>query len=276
MTDEVAGSLLGRSPALARLWEVNGARPQAPAPARVGLSVDRVVQAALELADSDGLEAVSMSRVADRLGFATMSLYRHVASKDDLLLLMHDTAWRAPDEPITATGDQWRAGLTQWSYEQHDLLRAHPWLEQIRLGERAGTPSHLTWIDRGLQALTGTTLRERDKAELLLLLNGYVFWEARFYAEAVQAPVLPDLPALPDLVGADADGAGAPATPGAPSPLGAAMRAVVDPDRFPALRRSVDAGAFDEPTDRYADFASGLDRMLDGIACLVARRAASG
>ncbi|GHS90480.1 TetR family transcriptional regulator [Actinomycetota bacterium] len=257
MTDDVAAGPPGRSPALARLWEVNGGRGRTSPPARVGLSVQRVVQAALELADADGLEAVSMSRVADRLGFATMSLYRHVASKDDLLLLMHDTAWRAPDEPITDSGDRWRAGLTQWTSEQHQLLRAHPWLEQIRLGERAGTPSHLTWIDRGLQALTGTPLRERDKVELLLLLNGYVFWEARFYAEAVQTPVLPGVS-------------------GAPSPVGAAMRAVVDADRFPALRRSVDAGAFDEPPDRYADFVSGLDRILDGIASLVARRAASG
>ncbi len=256
MADEAVGDAQGRSTALARLWEADGAGPTRPS--RVGLSVDRIVRAALELADADGLEAVSMSRVAERLGSATMSLYRHVASKDDLLLLMHDTAWRAPDEPIPSAGDEWRAGLVRWCREQHELLRLHPWLEQIRLGDRAGTPSHLTWIDRGLRVLAGTPLRERDKVELLLLLNGYVFWEARFYAEAVQTP----------LPGASPDGA-------APSPVGAAMRAVVDADRFPALRRSVDAGAFDEAPDRYADFASGLDRILDGVGSLVARRAAS-
>jgi len=73
---------------LERLWR-RGELDREP---RLGLSLERIVASGIELADAEGLGAVSMKRVAERLGFTTMSLYRYVTSKDDLLLLMHDTA----------------------------------------------------------------------------------------------------------------------------------------------------------------------------------------
>ena len=92
-----------------------------PEPARKrGLTVDRVVTAAVALADAEGIDAVSMSRVAERLGFTTMSLYRHVRSKDELVLLMVNEAAGEPDEYVD--GD-WRARLEQWSW---DLLTRLP------------------------------------------------------------------------------------------------------------------------------------------------------
>lgn len=252
---------------LAWLWQTVASGEVEPP--RVGLSRERIVQAAIELADADGLEAVSMARVAQRLGFATMSLYRHVASKDELLLLMHDTVWRMPEaggqadagSADTAAGDRpateaWRAAITAWCRDQQVMLRRHPWLERIRLGERAGTPSQLIWIERGLEILTDVALSERDKCEVLLLLNGLIYWEARFAWETVEAPP----PTDDDEV----------------APFGTVLRALVDPGRFPALRRAVDAGAFDESVDRYADFGFGLDVILNGVERLIARRAEAG
>jgi hypothetical protein len=133
------------------------------------------------------------------------------------------------------------------------MLRRHPWLERIRLGERAGTPSQLMWIERGLAILADVALSERDKSEVLLLLNGLVYWEARFAWETAEAP----RPADDDEV----------------APFGTELRALVDLGRFPALRRAVDAGVFDESVDRYADLGFGLDVILDGVERLIARRA---
>src|SRR5689334_23636464 len=89
-----------------------------------GLSVELVVAAAVEIADEAGLGAVSMATVAKRCGFTTMSLYRHVASKDELVWRMVDKAVGVAPE---LTYDGWRDGLFQWGHALMDRLRAHPW-----------------------------------------------------------------------------------------------------------------------------------------------------
>jgi AcrR family transcriptional regulator len=221
----------------------------------VALTSSRIVQAAVDLADEDGLGAVSMSRVARRLGSAPMSLYRHVSDKDELLLLMHDTAWRSPEPP--EPDGAWRADLVTWCVAQRQVLRAHPWLEEIRLSERAGTPSQLGWIEWGLRVLGPTALTEQDKVETLLLLSGFVLWEARLHAEAISAART-----------------AAPSVPEATREFGALVRTVVDPGRFPALLRAADAGGFDRaPGTEDAAFAFGLQRLLDGVERLVGERA---
>ena len=240
---------------LERLWgrEELGRTP------RMGLSLARVVQSGVELADSDGLAALSMKRVAERLGFTTMSLYRYVASKDDLLLLMHDTAWQPPSD-LDISSDDWRSGLTLWTREQHQIMQRHPWLDELRFIERAGTPSQLAWIELGLRALADVPLTEYEKMAILLLLSGYVSTQARLAATAV-------------------DGAqrGAFENPDqATEAFGELLRTVVSPERFPALLRAVDGGAFAPvagPT--YAPFEFGLDLMLDGIDVLMRRQASA-
>ncbi len=134
--------------ALERLWR----REEFDRRPRLGLSLERVVHSGIELADGEGLGAVSMKRVAERLGFTTMSLYRYVTSKDELLLLMHDAVWQPP-QGLEAPRDGWRAGLERWTREQHVIMEHHPWLDQIRFIDRAGTPSQIAWIDLGLRAL---------------------------------------------------------------------------------------------------------------------------
>ena len=79
------------------------------------LSLDRIVSAAIELADAGGLAAVSMSRLADKLGFTTMSLYRYIASKEELLLLMVDASI-GPLPQIDVSGG-WRERAEAWSRE---------------------------------------------------------------------------------------------------------------------------------------------------------------
>ena len=227
-------------PGLDRLWSPQPARP------RRGLSAEKVVAAAVELADAEGLDAVSMARVAKSLGFTTMSLYRHVRSKEELLVLMLDQVMRMPP---AAPYDGWREGLAGWAWDLLRMVRAHPWVHYVRISPPPATPSSVELMERGLVPLADTPLSEDEKASLILMVNGYVFWQARLETEL-------------------APGTGDPET----DPLVAyitVMHTLVD-DRWPAVKRAVDGGVFDDTEDtRDADFQFGLDRILDGIEKLV-------
>src|SRR5690606_23755251 len=94
-------------PRLALAWGVAERPERAP---KRELSIERIVETAIEIADADGLGAVSMAKVAQRLGFTTMSLYRYVTSKDDLLLLMQEAALDVEYPPAHEPAD-WRAEL---------------------------------------------------------------------------------------------------------------------------------------------------------------------
>jgi AcrR family transcriptional regulator len=232
----------------AGLQQVWGLRDRAPREARPGLSVDRIVAAAMELADADGLAAVSMSRVAQRLGFTTMSLYRHVANKEELLNLMFD----AGVGHTTALGSPvggWRPALERLAWELLTVLRRHPWALHIPLGPPT-TPNRLEWLDRGLAALADTGLTDDEKANVILLVNGYVFSEARLSVDLANLGPASDDPVIATV-----------------------MTSLVDAERFPALRRALDGGLFNGPDDRDADFSFGLERVLDGIERLVEERA---
>jgi AcrR family transcriptional regulator len=236
--------------ALARLWR-DAPEPEAAPDQRPGLTLARILQAAIEIADGAGLEGVTMARVAKHLGFTTMSLYRHVESKEELLVLMLNAVLEPPaslNEPV----EGWRVGLERWCWEMRRGLKRHPWVERVPVGGIVGTPSQLGWMDRGLAAMADTALSEQERGEVLLLLNGYVYWEARLHA---------------DLARAEDDDM-------AIERFDALMRAVTDSDRFPAARRAIEAGIFnDEPgDDRDSDFRFGLARVLDGVALLIDAR----
>lgn len=240
---------------LARLWQATPAERQA----RLGLSLDRVVDAAIALADESGLENVSMARVAERLGFTTMSLYRHVANKDELILFMHDRAWT----PVDYTDDRdlpWRDRLASWCLQMRAHLLRHPWLERISVTDRMGTPSQLTWQDAGLATLEDTPLTEDAKNHVLLLLNAHVFFDAR---------VLADMRGI-DLGGRSFEEAA--------TEFYGAIQAAADAERFPALHRAVAAGVFGSASpddsslnDADAIFMFGLDTILDGVELRVWR-----
>ena len=237
-------------PPLDRLWRKNAAGGKRSR--RRGLTLDVIVEAAVELADADGLEFVSMARLAERLGFTTMALYRHVRSKDELVALMVEEAAALPAAPDEAPPD-WRAGLSRWSWKLLDVVRRHPWLLDLSLPRIPFGPRRLAWLEDGLRALEKTALSEDEKAAVVLLLNGYVFSEARLAAE---------------VGGEDA---------GAAPEHGEFLARLVDTERFPSVKRALEAGIFD-PTksDSDEDFAFGLERILDGVERLVEQRAREG
>lgn len=217
---------------------------------RQGLSLSRIVDAAVEVADTGGLDAVSMARIAERLGFTTMSLYRHVKSKNELLLLMLDSVAAVPAE-LDEPDDDWRAGLQRWCRAQWVMLRAHAWIVHLPVSGPPITPNQLAWTDRALRALRDTGLTEADKTGVVLLVANYMLTTARLSTDLGPAASGESVAAYSTLL----DG-------------------LVDARRFPALRTAIDAGAFDYPTDttedeRQFDYAFGLDRILDGVDTLI-------
>lgn len=101
---------------------------------RSGLTLKAIIAAAIEIADSEGVDALSMRRVAERLDVGTMSLYTHVPSKIELIDLMLDTAYgqlyQSVETPSQQPGD-WRDALRFIAKQNWDLYRRHPWMLQI-------------------------------------------------------------------------------------------------------------------------------------------------
>jgi AcrR family transcriptional regulator len=238
-------------PSLQVLWTSKQHHRRGPRPA---LTLDAVVGAAIDIADADGLGAVSMSRVAERLGFTPMSLYRYVKSKDELLLLMADAANEAPPSP-PATND-WREAIEQWARLVFATFRRHPWLLQVPVNGPPAGPSQLRWMEAGLQNLAGTGLHEGRKLQIIQLLHGYVRGEAQLSNDL----------AHPDPAESTA------------GQYGAIIRTVTAPETHPALTRMLSSGLLDGPTeyDEDIDFGFGLGTILDGVALLVDREGFHG
>src|SRR6266576_4233030 len=107
---------------VAAAWGVRERSQKGPKPT---LSLARIVDAGVWVADSEGLDAVSMGRVAASLDTAPMSLYRHVSSKEELIKLMVDAAWGDSPGPLLP-GEDWRAGLSRWAWAMRAALQRHP------------------------------------------------------------------------------------------------------------------------------------------------------
>lgn len=132
-----------------------------------------IAAAAVAIADAEGLDAVSMRRVAAALGAGTMSLYNYVPKKEHLFDLMVDQLageYELPDRP----GTDWRAELTMLAQQLRAILARHRWAATV-VAERPGLgPNGLRYTEYFLGALAGTTLGGAAKMEALSQLNGYV------------------------------------------------------------------------------------------------------
>ncbi|MEV5960927.1 helix-turn-helix domain-containing protein [Kribbella sp. NPDC051952] len=211
-------------------------------------SVEQIVDAALELADTDGFAALSMPKIAQKLGLTANAIYRYVRSRDELLVLVGDAAWGpAPDRIVDAR--DWRAAARLWTQAMVDRCDVHPWLCDLPIRGAPVTPNLLGWAEAILKVLTGAGLSPTESLSCALLLDGY----ARRIASARR-----------DL----RDSATTSVEP-------AAVSRFLEP-RLNELGYSVLAGlmAGDQYTDEIpdGDVTFGLDRILDGIDVLIARK----
>ena len=239
------------------LWGRRGAGKRGPRP---GLSADAIVDAAIRLADAEGLEGVSMARVAAELGFTTMSLYRYVTSKEELLQLMWNGSARGV-EGLVLEGDGWRARLRMWAIVQRDMLDLHPWLTQMPMAAPPMAPNSMIFVERGLESMDGTALADADKLRFIGLISTYTLSEARMAYDGVRA--------AREQAAAAATGDGG--TPPPPWTYDALVRELADEETYPRLYRiawtppSSGEGAPIGPPSEREEFLFGIDRILDGI-----------
>lgn len=256
MTDKNSAGGGDLPASLEAAWGLRERPAKGPKP---GLSLGRIVAAAVGVAAADGLAAVSMGRVAQELGASTMSLYRYVSAKDELYVLMQETAV-GPPEPLAAlkAGAGWRAALTEWASAQRDRFRANLWVLRIPVGGPPATPNSLAWWEQGLQALEGSGLDEGDKISVILLISNFVRSEALLMSDLAAA--------------ATARGV-------SPEELTASyertLKRLVHPERHAGIARLLESGVMSEPDDTDYEFTFGMGVLLDGVEVLI-RKAADG
>ncbi|GAB3875145.1 TetR/AcrR family transcriptional regulator C-terminal domain-containing protein [Kibdelosporangium lantanae] len=162
---------------------VRGQRTPAADP---DLDRERIVRTALAIADTEGLAAASMRRLATELGVATMSLYRHVSSKDDLLLLMADMV--AAGRPLPARLGPWRADMETVMRHFWTMCRDHQWMAEVMSMTRPrATPHMLAYTERALAVLRGVGMPPADVMHTFLNLFGHIRGLASALAEETRA-----------------------------------------------------------------------------------------
>jgi AcrR family transcriptional regulator len=155
---------------------VVAARPAKPAKSRPEreLDRDRIVRTAVAIADSEGMPQLSMRRIATELGVATMSLYRHVPGKDDLILAMIDAVFAEEHLPATRPPG-WRAQLDLAARTQWSMFRRHPWLAPtMSLTRPQMAPNAMRMTEWVIGAFDGTALSLSDRLYAHILLFSFV------------------------------------------------------------------------------------------------------
>ncbi|MGW2619652.1 TetR/AcrR family transcriptional regulator [Streptomyces sp. NPDC001500] len=231
------------SAVLALLWGQQGQPTRGPKPK---LTPRQIAAAAVELADAEGLDAVSMNKVAGSLGVTAMALYRYVPGKHELVeLMVEQVLTEAPDLSDAAHGD-WRAAVREWTRQCAAVYAAHPWLlTATAMRRQIMGPCQLRWLDTALGALEPTGLGGAQRHQIFLLLIGHVrnLAQQRHDHDEEHGHEWERLTG--ELLAQHADS-------------------------FPALVKAVADGAFGPSAVDPLDF--GLDRILDGVEALTAAR----
>ncbi|MFB8439991.1 TetR/AcrR family transcriptional regulator [Streptomyces niveus] len=231
------------------LW---GPHPRPARGPRPTLDLPRIARAGIEIADAEGLADVSMQRVAERLGVTKMALYRYVPGKAQLVALMVEAA--IGPCPAPAPGHPpggWREQLGSWARQLLALFLRHSWVLAATVGPRVQGPGELSWLERAVSALDGTGLTGAERMDAAVLLVGHV----RGITQQAHA-------------------SGGPA--GNPeAQLGLILGDLIRShgESYPALTAAFASAVESDGQDQAWEF--GLQRILDGLAALIDRRAAS-
>ena len=238
---------------MALLWRTPSDGAARPGP-RPSLDVDRIVTAAVRLADAEGLAALSMRRVATDLGVGAMTLYSHVPGKGELVDLMLDAvlAELYPDEALVTAGD-WRDRLATVARANWDFFVRHPWALHVATGRPPLGPHLMRKYELELRAVDGFGLPEVQMDLLVTLVTGFVRGTVGWVQEKVDAE---------RVTGVTEDQWWAATEP--------YLAQVFDAERFPtAARVGPVAGEELGAGDPRRSFEFGLDRLLDGIGVLI-------
>ncbi|GAA0390111.1 TetR/AcrR family transcriptional regulator C-terminal domain-containing protein [Microbispora corallina] len=226
------------------IWNRPERAARGPRPAH---SRDEIAAAAVRVADAEGIDAVSMRRVAAELGTGTTSLYRYVSRKDDLLDLMVDAVMREEDPP--EPGGDWRADLRVLAGRTRALLLRHPWFSAVAAARPGLGPGSLRWLEAWLRAVDGLGL---DPDGMLAAVG-----TLRIF---VQGAVL----------GEHAERAGGYDNDAWLAAQGSYGDRIIAEGAYPRLVRIMVEARAPHRADRHdTAFALGLERVLDGLAAFL-------
>lgn len=230
------------------LWDTGKRPSRGPRP---GLTVDRIVEVAVRIADAEGLDGVSMRRVAAELGTGAMSLYRYVPGKAELLDLMLDRVQRPSENPADLGDGTWRSALEAMARATRALHTRHPWLLGVNQARPLLGPSALDGMEKVLGRIRPMGLSDPELVSAIIMIDGYVVGAARtqvYHEEAERTS---------GMTTADFYAAQAPF-----------LEKVVATGRYPVLATLAE----DTWGSALDHFEFGLQRILDGLEALVAQR----
>lgn len=222
----------------------DGARP------RASLSRDRVLAAAMTLADAEGLGAVTMRRLAQELGVEAMTLYYHVANKEEILDGLVDLVVR--EFEIAPPDAGWRAALHAMAMSAYEALGRHPWAAALALSMKRPSPARLRHMESILRVLVSAGLDEEDADRAYHVIEGHVMgftlWE----------------------VGMDLGG------PEELAALATGFLAELPRDEYPHVAGHVEHHLRQRRPGDRGSFEFGLDLILDGLERMGRDRPAAG
>jgi AcrR family transcriptional regulator len=207
---------------------------------RPTLTIGDLARAGIELADAEGLGAVTMQRVAEALGVTKMATYRYVPGKDELVALMADTAMGEPPALDDVEGG-WKPKLRAWALALFERMWAHPWALSVTTGPRVTGPNELGWVEQALAALDGVGLDGGQMLDVVVVLTGHIRALVEQTADISEDKIAAGWATI------------------------LASRA----DRFPHVVAALTSSARHQSRDQGLEF--GLDRILDGVELYLTR-----
>jgi AcrR family transcriptional regulator len=222
--------------------------PKRPAPSpetRAPLNRERVLRAAVALVDEHGIDALTMRELGLRLGVEAMSLYNHVANKDDILDGMIDLVVGEIDLPEDVVG--WRQAMRTRAISAQAVFARHPWASPLIDSRQSSGPARLRYFDWVLGTLRQAGFSLEMAAHAFSVLDSYIYGFGR--------------QSLNTSVGPDAD----------PQEMAEAFLRAIPADEYPYLREMTVGYSVAGGRDEDADFAFGLDLILDGLERLLER-----
>jgi AcrR family transcriptional regulator len=205
---------------------------------RVPLTRERVLRAAIDLADEAGIESLSMRKLGQALGVEAMSLYNHVANKDDILNSIIDIV--ESDIELPTPGAEWKSALRRTAMSAHDAFERHPWAASLTLSTTGDRPARWRYMNAILGCLreAGFSAETTDLAYHALEshISGFTLWAAQLQVDEAE---------LPDLA--------------------TAFLADLPADDLPYLVEHVHQHLKERDPEAEGAFAFGLDLILDGL-----------
>jgi AcrR family transcriptional regulator len=202
------------------------------------LSKDRVLRAAIGLADERGIESVTMRRLAHELGVEAMSLYYYVAKKDDILNAIVDLV--VSEIELPSPGADWKAAIRKTAISAHDVLVRHPWAASLMLSATGASPARWRYVDAILGCLREADFSADMTDHAYHALDSHI---TGFTLSEVQFQIDPET--LPELA--------------------ATFLRELPVDKYPHLVEHVHQHLKERSPDDEGAFAFGLDLILDGL-----------